>query len=389
MIQKIFLLALLAQMLSGVLAAQENEYQIIDSMPSIAGRGVVDMKSFSYAATVVNGEKLDEVSIGELKNKQDSIITVNSKLVFILPSHTANYKKHSRPMFADYALVKNINGHFILWRDAKDKTAVPRIFKYGNQVPLQGKSISLEDFLKVDSVDDKRILGALDLEKVIFYEMIFKKPGPDLAIWQTAMTQYDTVGDKVYRTMRLINFINASDTVGLTSRSTAALIELVPSVWSNQLNKFVALSETPWRSKAKTKRLALDIAFNADSENPPKSKGRDKSSDKSQGGEKDKDETIVPIQLIEAKSNSFIVKIDPVQKAKSYIVTIATDEDMKNKVSDQKAQGMLNRVSLNEENGKKIIANTTYYIQYKGYSGDEGSGDLVFTSDVYTIKSGK
>lgn len=221
-------------------------------------RAVMDFNTtFSYGAEVkmdvIGDLDLGEVSVGEITTS-GADGAISSVLAYIDPSHLANLKSLPKPIFIDYVLVKFENGRFAP-ATADDKNAVRLIFKYGKLLPKPDYTPSIVK-------NDNRTIGYLDLQYTIFYPMTFEKKGKDIPVWQTAETLIDTSNGSI--SMKLVNFINESDFSKLKALSVESRLESVSSVWSNEKNKFVAPSESPWKWASRNEKNTLEVVWNAD-----------------------------------------------------------------------------------------------------------------------------
>lgn len=221
-------------------------------------RAIMDFNTtFSYGAEVkmdvIGDLDLSEVSVGEITTS-GSDGAISSVLAYVDPAHLANLKSLPKPIFIDYVLVKFENGRFAP-ATAEDKNAVRLIFKYGKSLPKPSYTPAIVNY-------DDRTIGYLDLQYTIFYPMTFEKKGKDIAVWQTAETLVDTSNGSI--SMKLVNFINESDFSKLKALSVESRLESVSSVWSNEKNKFVTPSESPWKWASRNEKNTLEVVWNAD-----------------------------------------------------------------------------------------------------------------------------
>ncbi|MBP6855191.1 MAG: hypothetical protein KBD26_03495 [Candidatus Pacebacteria bacterium] len=219
---------------------------------SSAQRCLIDMDNLLTNMAQVKFDKIGVTTYAEILVNEIDADGDRGKptLVFVDAKYLDLIKSLPTPVYVNVAIVKYKNGRFVQ-TGASDKNSARLICGFGNELifpeftPLEGEK--------------GRSIGYFDLQYNIFYEVPFRRPGKDTVIWQSAMTLIDTSDrtGKVTQKMKLITLKSKEDIELFDTLLYAVRVEALNSVWSNEKNKFVVPSETPYTDDKNVNRLKL------------------------------------------------------------------------------------------------------------------------------------
>lgn len=239
---------------------------------SNAQRCIVDMDHLLSSNAEVKFDRIGDITYAEiLINEIGSNGKLYSKptLAFIDTACLDILKNLESPVYVDVVNVRYKNARFVK-AATKDEKSVKLVCHFGDTLPMP-------DFPPL--VTEKgRLIGYLDLEYTIFYPVPFKRPGKDTVLYQTAISVIDTSSrtGKVSYKMELVSLKSKDDVDLFDSLTHTARVEALECVWSNEKNKYVLLSDTPYNDKEaenfkkvfgtqnRTEKMSVSVLWNAD-----------------------------------------------------------------------------------------------------------------------------